>query len=142
MKITLVRADTPELLAQFYPVLKELRPQLPVEEYLATYAEAHRRDGYELVAAVAGDTVLGVMGYRILYDFVHGKHVYVDDLVATEKHRSRGVGARLLAHAEELARAEGCRGLRLCTGVENEAGKKFYEREGWRARAWAYKKKL
>jgi GNAT superfamily N-acetyltransferase len=60
----------------------------------------------------------------------------------TASHRSQGLGAELLARAEKIARDLDCRGLRLCTGVENERGKAFYEREGWTARALAFKKPL
>jgi hypothetical protein len=35
-----------------------------------------------------------------------------------------------------------CDGLRLCTGIENESGKRFYEREGWTLKAVAFKKKI
>jgi hypothetical protein len=42
----------------------------------------------------------------------------------------------------DLAKELDCKGLRLCTGIENEQGKKFYERNGWSLRAVAYKKKL
>lgn len=142
MKITFTKATSPELLQKFYPVMKELRSGLSYEDYLSLHSEARRQNDYEIVAAMEGEEVRGVMGYRILHDFVHGKHLYVDDLVSAENYRSRGIGALLLKHAEEVARLEGCRGLRLCTGVENEAGKRFYEREGWIARALAFKKKL
>ncbi len=82
------------------------------------------------------------MGYRILFDFVHDKHLYIDDLVVASSLRSQGFGKQLLDFAEVEARRLGCRGLRLCTGVENEGGKRFYERSGWAPRALAYKKKL
>ena len=60
----------------------------------------------------------------------------------TEKCRSKGIGAELLRQAEKVAQATDCQGLRLCTGIENEAGKRFYEREGWELRSFAYKKKM
>jgi GNAT superfamily N-acetyltransferase len=86
--------------------------------------------------------VIAVMGYRILFDFVHGKHLYIDDLVTTEACRSKGYGAQLLSFAERKAQRQGCQGLRLCTGVENENGKRFYERHGWNPRTLAYKKRV
>ncbi len=82
------------------------------------------------------------MGFRTLFDFVHGKHLYVDDLVTAEKHRSKGIGATLLQWAETEATNTGCRGLRLCTGIQNDTAKRFYEREGWHLRAVAFKKQL
>lgn len=99
-------------------------------------------DGYEIIAIEAENEILAVMGYRILHDYVHGKHLYIDDLVSTKSYRSEGLGAKLLVYAEELAKELGCKVLRLCTGIDNELGKKFYERNGWSLRAVAYKKKL
>lgn len=129
-------------LERFYPVMKELRKDLSFSDYLSIYENAHASDNYEIVAIEDKKQVLAVMGYRILHDYVHGKHLYIDDLVSTESQRSKGLGAKLLHYAEELARELGCKGLRLCTGIENELGKKFYERHGWNLRAVAYKKKL
>lgn len=82
------------------------------------------------------------MGYRIITDFVHGRHLYIDDLVTSEEVRSQGHGATLLKYAEAMAKQKGCSNLRLCTGIDNEGGKRFYEKNSWNLRAVVYKKKL
>lgn len=122
--------------------MKELRPHLSFDEYLTIYDEAHRQNGFEIVAIEEDGQVLEVMGYRILSDYVRGRHVYVDDLVSTETVRSKGLGADLLRYAEKTARDHGCKTLRLCTGIENDRGARFYEKNGWIKRAFAYTKKL
>lgn len=129
-------------LERCFPVMKELRPHLSFEEYIAIYDESHSADGYQIVAIEGEGQILAVMGYRFLSDYVRGKHVYVDDLVSTEKARSQGLGAELLRFAENIAESNGCKSLRLCTGIENERGVKFYDRNGWTKRAFAYTKKL
>lgn len=129
-------------LERCYPVMKELRTALSFNDYMEIFEQAHAADGYEIVGIESDGEVAAVMGYRILFDYVHGKHLYIDDLVSTESQRSKGLGAQLLAYAENLAKELGCKGLRLCTGIENELGKKFYERHNWKLRAVAYKKKL
>lgn len=129
-------------LERCYPVMKELRPQLSFEDYLEIYNQSHAADGYQIVAIENQGQILAVMGYRFLSDYVRGKHVYVDDLVSTEKARSKGLGAQLLKFAEEIAIKNNCKVLRLCTGIENEAGVRFYERNGWTKRAFAYTKKI
>jgi ribosomal protein S18 acetylase RimI-like enzyme len=125
-----------------YPVMRELRQDLSEAEFSRVYALAKRADRYTIVGGFDGKRCVAVMGYRILHDFVHGTHLYVDDLVTLPEERSKGWGALLLRHAEKTAREAGCQGLRLCTGVDNDAGKRFYEREGWQLRSVAYKKKL
>lgn len=141
-KYQVIKAKDQNDLKRFYPVMKELRKDLALSDYLVICELAKATSGYGMVAIEENRQILAVMGYRVLYDFVHGKHLYIDDLVSTEAHRSQGLGSKLLNYAENLAKELGCKGLRLCTGIENELGKKFYEREGWNLRAVVYKKKL
>ena len=122
--------------------MKELRTDLSFQDYIAIYEQAKVANNYTLVGAYEGGLCVALMGYRILHDYVHGKHLYIDDLVTTESCRSQGVGAKLLSFAETEAVGLGCTNLRLCTGVANEGGKKFYEREGWQFRSVVFKKKL
>jgi ribosomal protein S18 acetylase RimI-like enzyme len=68
--------------------------------------------------------------------------------------RGQGLGARLLAAAEQAAQARGCRALRLEVRVDNAAAIALYERAGFRrigryegyyedgADAWRYEKTL
>jgi len=128
--------------ASVFPLMKELRTHLTVEDFVRLYKEAKLRDDYRLIALTRGDICYALMGCRVLYDLVHGKHLYIDDLVVTKDMRSQGLGKMLLQHAVQVAKDEECQGLRLCTGVENQDGRRFYEREGWTARALAYKMKL
>ncbi len=137
-----VKAKNERDLERFFPVMKELRKDLSFEDYVTIFTDAQEADGYEMVAIESDNVILAVMGYRILHDFAHGKHLYIDDLVSTESHRSLGLGAELLRYAEDLAKELACNGLRLCTGIENERGRKFYERHDWKLRSFAYKKKL
>jgi GNAT superfamily N-acetyltransferase len=142
MEKSLFLAKTKADLEKCFPVMKELRPHLSFDEYLEIYNEAHSSDGYEIVAIQSEGEIRAVMGYRILSDFVRGKHIYVDDLVSSEGVRSKGLGAQLLKYAESIAEGLGCKSLRLCTGIENERGVQFYEKNGWTKRAYAYTKKL
>jgi ribosomal protein S18 acetylase RimI-like enzyme len=133
---------TPLDLKRCYPVMKELRANLDFETFVDIYEKAHVDNGYEIVAVEKDSQIVALMGYRLLHDYVHGKHVYIDDLVTTEAVRSQGVGEKLLKHAESIAEKNNCKNLRLCTGIENEQGKKFYERNSWNLRAIVYKKKI
>lgn len=122
--------------------MKHLRPHLTQDSFVHTYLQARRADGYILLGCFDGNFCVGLMGMRVLHDFVHGSHLYIDDLVVSPSQRSKGIGSRLLQHAEEYGHDHKLTGLRLCTGVENKAGMRFYEREGWAQRAVVYKKKL
>lgn len=128
-----------EILAAF-PLMAQLRSHLTSESFQSLYEAAQKESGYTLVGAFEGQECVALIGYRVLSDFVHGRHLYIDDLVVTSDRRSQGVGEKLLDFAEGKAREFGCEGLRLCTGVENTAGIKFYERCGWQPKAFAFKK--
>lgn len=142
MNETIYKVETELELIECFPVLQELRPHLKFEEFLDIYKHSQKHDGYEIIGIRKNNEVVAIMGYRILYDFVRGRHLYIDDLVTTEKVRSIGLGAKLLKYAEELAPKLGCKVLRLCTGIENEKGIKFYEKNNWTKRAYAYTKKI
>lgn len=142
MEINIFTVKNQNDLERCYPVMKELRPHLSFEDFIAIYNDSQAADGYQIVASESEGKILAVMGYRFLTDFVRGKHVYVDDLVSTGNSRSKGLGAKLLQFAEEIAAANNCKSLRLCTGVENARGVKFYECNGWTKRSFAYVKKL
>jgi ribosomal protein S18 acetylase RimI-like enzyme len=126
----------------FFELLKQLRPHLDFENFLELLKEA-QGNGYQLLGMKDQDqNIVALMGYRVMTDFVHGRHLYIDDLVTSENNRSQGYGGILLKHAEELAKELGCSNLRLCTGIENEGGKKFYAKNVWNLRAVVYKKKI
>ncbi len=127
---------------RFFDLLKELRPHLTFDSFRETLFEAQKTSNYQMTGIEDESGLVALMGYRILHDFVHGKHLYIDDLVSKESCRSKGYGTILLSHAEEIARLNGCSNLRLCTGIENEAGKKFYQKNNWNLRAVVYKKKI
>jgi GNAT superfamily N-acetyltransferase len=124
-----------------FSVLRQLRTDLDWAEFLFRYRAA-AAGGYEFVGWFEEDRCVAVLGYRALVDFVHGPHLYLDDLVVVESLRSSGLGSRILGWAEEEAARRKLSRLRLCTGVENERGKRFYEKNGWTARAVAFKKSL
>ena len=73
--------SSPEMLEQGYEILCELRSKLTMSEFRALYDQAKARDEYRLLGAIDEGKLIGVMGYRVLYDFVHGKHLYVDILL-------------------------------------------------------------
>ena len=138
MELREIRTED-ELMVAFH-LMVELRPHLNHESFHGLYRQAKEHDGYTLVGAFEGTACAGLMGYRVLYDFVHGKHLYIDDLVVSPQRRSQGIGAILLSHAETRAKELQCVGLRLCTGVENERGIAFYQRCGWKQRSVVFKK--
>lgn len=130
-----------------HQLMKQLRPHVTLENFLEIYHKANKADGYVIYGYFNSEenqqeSLIGLLGARILYDYVHGRHLYIDDLVVHSNHRNQGVGKKLLEFAEMIAKSENCTGLRLCTGVDNQDGIRFYERENWKSRAIVFKKKF
>ncbi len=110
------------------PVLRELRPDLTaaaLEKVLAQGAP----QGLRFLGAFADERCLGVAGWRLMVTTSVLRKLYVDDLVATGRARSQGVGATLLRELERRAREAGCRALELDSGVQRFAAHRFYLRE-------------
>lgn len=67
---------------------------------------------------------------------------WIPDLIVTESHRGTGLGAGLLAAAEEAARARGCWGMTLESAAWREGAHAFYRSQGWADAGLAFTKSL
>lgn len=142
LKANEIRVLSIEEVSTALPLLQELRPHLNQESLLQIFTQAAKADQYQLTGVYVEEKLIAIMGHRILYDFVHGKHLYIDDLVTTSKVRSKGAGKMLMDYAESLAKIDQCSGIRLCTAKNNTLGQKFYERCGMQSKVIVYKKKI
>ena len=122
--------ETEEQLRACYPVMRELRPHLESEDEFVARATRQAGQGYRVLAAWDGGEVVALAGYRLQENMVYGRFLYVDDLVAAEKSRSRRWGAHLLAKLTVYAERAGCARLVLDTGLSNALAQRFYFREG------------
>lgn len=116
--------------------LRELTEQLG---YPATPAEIRERmRGIRLTAQhalfVAETKDAGVIGWIHVtkQPLLEAEIVaQINGLVVAEEHRSLGVGAELLAAAEDWARKHGCKGMVVRSNVIRERAHQFYERRGF-----------
>jgi GNAT superfamily N-acetyltransferase len=116
--------------AACYPVMRELRPHLTSPEELAARWRRQTRDGYRLLAVWRGAAPVALAGFRLQENLLHGRHVHVDDLVASAAERRVGHGRRLLEQVAAEARALGCAKLTLGAAMGNALGHRFYFRFG------------
>lgn len=128
----------PEVLA----VMRQLRVDRSIEDLERLLAEGSERSGYRLVALFDGGACRAVAGFRVLTSFAHGRYLYIDDLVTDAGSRSKGHGERLEAHLAELARAEGCEGIRLDSGVARRRAHRFYFRRGYAIESFNFGRRL
>ncbi len=109
-------------------VMLELRTTYTKASLIARMRE-QMEQGYRIAWVEAGAEVLCVAGFVVGLKLAWGKHVYVDDLVTAERHRSTGAGAAMIAWLKTYARELGCRELHLDSGVQRFAAHRFYLRE-------------
>lgn len=123
-------------IAACYPLMRQLRPHLATEaEFVARWRRQAAEAGYRLLAVWGEDGPLALAGYRVQESLIHGRFLYVDDLVTDETARRSGHGGRLLDQLKREGRALGCTKLVLDTGLDNVLGHRFYYRSGLLAQA-------
>lgn len=128
--MTIEPASSDEQIAATFDVMKQLRPHLDCDEYVATVRALQASDGFRLVALIDDGVVRAVAGYRYMRMLYCGRLLYVDDLVVDEHVRSQGYGSRILDWLKDEARREGCAELQLISRVVREQAHRFYFREG------------
>lgn len=122
-------ATTDAEIAACYPIMRELRPHIRKEKFLAQ-VRSQENTGYRLAFLQGSDELVAVAGFRISENLAWGRFLYVDDLVTLPAYRSHGHGARLLRWLKDYAARAGCLQLHLDSGIQRKAAHRFYEREG------------
>ena len=83
-----------------------------------------------LLVALDGAAVVGLAWFIQTRALDHA--MYLQLLLVSESHQSRGLGALLLARGEREARASGCRHMLFLVTKSNQRARAFYERHGYR----------
>ena len=122
-----------ELQASF-AVMQELRPHWQDAARYREQIARQRTQGYRLLAACQADALVGLAGYRLQHTLLHGRSVYVDNLVVTASARGLRVGERLLHAVRQQARQLQAHHLVLDTGLHMALAQRFYFRQGLLAR--------
>jgi ribosomal protein S18 acetylase RimI-like enzyme len=90
-------------------------------------------DYRELIAAgrvTVAEDATGLIGAIVAW--AEADHFYVDNIAVQPECKGRGVGSRLLHHAEDAARAAGFDEVRLYTNEAMVANLDYYPRRGYR----------
>jgi GNAT superfamily N-acetyltransferase len=128
MNIKIAESDAE--LARISDVLLELRRAF-TKDALIAQIKAQQQAGYRVAYLESAGEIVCVAGFVVGTKLAWGKHLYVDDLVTAERHRSTGAGKRMLDWLKAHALALGCRQLELDSGVQRFGAHRFYLREGF-----------
>jgi ribosomal protein S18 acetylase RimI-like enzyme len=128
--IVLRHAASHDDLSACFPVISQLRPNLKDAAEWGDRVSAMAGAGYRVLAAWDGGRVVAVAGYRVMENLIHGRFLYVDDLVTADGSRGHGLGASLLKELSMIGVNQNCRRLVLDTAAANTNARRFYAREG------------
>mgnify|MGYP000456637792 CR=1 FL=1 len=135
------KAVTDNEINQCFDVMAELRPHLKKETFLKTIREM-QAEGYLLAFIKDDNQITAVAGYRIYTNLFMGKHLYVDDLVTSEKVRSKGYGEKLIQWLKNEAIKNSCNYIHLDSGTHRDQAHKFYFRQGYTIASYHFSQKL
>lgn len=123
MQVHLVNSES--ALPEVASVLLQLRPQYS-QRSLIEQIKKQQKLGYQLAYVRSGDDILCVAGFVVGEKLAWGKHIYIDDLVTNEQHRSTGVGTFILDWFKFYAKELGCEQLHLDSGIQKFPAHRFY----------------
>ena len=98
--ITFRHIESDGEIAAAFPVMAQLRPQLANAEELVARVARQRQAGYRQLAAWRDGVPVALAGYRVEENLIHGRFLYLDDLVTTEAERRGGSGNLNCARAD------------------------------------------
>ncbi|MBV9468708.1 MAG: GNAT family N-acetyltransferase [Abitibacteriaceae bacterium] len=111
------------------PVMRELRPHLTDDTFVARVRQQESLGGFNLVYLEDAGEVKAVAGIPIMENLAWGKFLYVDDLVTAAAERSKGYGDALFDWLVGYARQQECQQLHLDSGVQRFDAHRFYLRK-------------
>ncbi|KGJ88027.1 GNAT family N-acetyltransferase [Thalassotalea sp. ND16A] len=109
-------------------VLLQLRPQYSSATIIEQIKQ-QQQSGYQLAYVTEKGEVTCVAGFVVGEKLAWGKHIYIDDLVTCEQHRSTGAGSLLINWLKDYGQQIGAKQLHLDSGVQRFPAHRFYLRE-------------
>jgi len=134
-------AITDKEIEKCFAVMSELRTHLVKGTFMNTVRDMET-DGYKLAFIEDSGVVVAVAGYRIYTNLFMGKHLYVDDLVTSEKIRSNGYGEKMINWLREVAINNQCHYYHLDSGTQRDQAHKFYFKQGFTIASFHFSEQL
>lgn len=129
MKLAFKTLSTEAEMLPHLPVLQHMYPDLIAEQYTKYLAEMLPMGYKQIVAYQEGDEdekPVGLLAYWLITRLWSGRTFDLDNFVVLPEYRSLGIGAQMLAHAEQLAQSLGCTKVVLDAYTANHKAQKFY----------------
>lgn len=137
----IVELITDDELREAFPVFHELRYYIDEQRFFERLAVMRPR-GYRSFVLRDGDQIVAYAGVEIT-ESMRGRQLYIHEMVTTERVRSQGYGAAMMAYLEDLARQNECDILVLSSNTARERAHRFYETKiGMTRTSYLFRKEL
>ncbi|HXI14317.1 MAG TPA: GNAT family N-acetyltransferase [Thermoanaerobaculia bacterium] len=141
MKETITLARTEQEILACYPVMAELRPHIPQDDFVQVVTRLQRDAGFQMACLTDGD-IKAVAGFRISEWLGGGRYLEIEDLATKSDARSKGYGGTLLDWLVEHARKHECHHLKLVSNTSRLDAHRFYLRKGMSLDAYYFSVKI
>jgi GNAT superfamily N-acetyltransferase len=136
--IELRELRTKEDMLEQLVVMQELYPSLTLEMYSRDLDEMLPNNQYGQLAAFIDGECVGIAGYWIGTKLWCGRYLEIDNLVVSEKIRSKGVGKAFFDYLSQKAQDHGCNMMSLDSYTYNFKAHKFFYNEGYAPRGFHF----
>lgn len=130
-----------EEMLQYLSVINELYPSLTAVAYETELTDMLKHN-YGQVGVFDGEDCIGISGFWLGNKLWCGKYLELDNIVVSNKHRSRGVGKLLFDFLNQKAIEENCTMLSLDSYTTNYKAHKMFYNEGFAPRGFHFIKIL
>jgi GNAT superfamily N-acetyltransferase len=136
--IELRELQTKEEMLDQLDVMQELYPSLTLEVYSSELDEMLQNNHYGQLAAFVEGQCVGIAGFWIGTKLWCGRYLEIDNLIVSEKIRSKGVGSAFFDYLSRKAENFQCNMMALDSYTYNFKAHKFFYNEGYAPRGFHF----
>jgi len=106
------------------------------EIFARMQSDSHHR----LYVAVVGQETVGSFALLVMDNLAHmgAPSGVIEDVVVRPDWQSRGIGTKMVSHAIDVCKAQGCYKIGLSSNMKREAAHAFYESLGFRRHGYSF----
>ncbi len=125
-KVAIAELDTEDSWREAFPILRELRPTLPLDSFLKNRSLLVENN-YRLFGLRDEGCLYTVASVVVSPHVLRIKDFWIHDFVTLEGSKSRGYGSKMIQYLRNLAKNEGFDRICLYTQAGNKRAQSFYE---------------
>lgn len=124
-----------------YEILSDVEPSLSKDRFLSNYKKMLKGD-VKVLGLFDTNKLCTVAVVSIQENEVHGKYLYLYDLVTHKSYRKKGYGKEMLRYIQNLAIYNECTKITLNSGLHRTDEHKFLKSNGFEMFHYAFIKDL